>query len=45
VNNVLQEADKADLAGNVTQAISLYKQAEQMAINLYMFSAGRHAEK
>jgi len=45
MNNVLQEADKADLAGNVTQAISLYKQAEQMAINLYMFSAGRHAEK
>ncbi|MFP3144451.1 MAG: ABC transporter substrate-binding protein, partial [Caldisphaera sp.] len=37
MNNVLQEADKADLAGNVTQAISLYKQAEQMAINLYMY--------
>ncbi|MFP3242733.1 ABC transporter substrate-binding protein [Caldisphaera sp.] len=37
MNNVLQEADEADLAGNVTQAISLYKQAEQMAINLYMY--------
>ncbi|MGC8573810.1 MAG: ABC transporter substrate-binding protein, partial [Caldisphaera sp.] len=37
MNNVLQEADKADLAGNLTEAINLYKQAEQMAINLYMY--------
>jgi len=37
LNNVIMQADAAELANNVTAAYQLFKQAEDMAVQLYMF--------